>query len=147
MQGERYFWYLSEMAAESLNNDEMKLYNKLAKSLIIKISPLRENGYSNWLRVDKYVEVLDNCRSEDINGFKVVIYTRNYWGPNSIHAKVLVTNDSVMFAVYKEKRTKFIVITENFINTATDEELGNLLIEMFNNYYDYWHRKQVKQLQ
>ena len=122
----------------------MILYNKVAESLIEKISPSSEGGYSNWLRVTNYVEVPDDYRPVNVNGFKMIIYTKQYWTPNIVNAKILVLNgknESKSFDVYKEKRTKYIILTEDFIKTTTAQELGSVLKEIFDSCYDYWHRK------
>lgn len=146
MIGERYFWNLRDDAREKLNDSEFELYQKLAESLIDNINSTRGSSYSNWLRVDNFIEILDDYKIKGINGFKLIIYSRNYnpQRKNNIHAKIIVligNKDYKSFDIYKDKRTKYIVLTDDFINKSSLDELNNKLINAFNDCYYYWHRR------
>lgn len=146
MIGEEYFWNLRDDAKVKLNNTEFKLYQKLSESLIDNINSVHESCYSNWLRVDEFVEIIDDYKIQDINGFKLIIYSRNYNSRhrNNIHAKIIIligSTDYNSFDVYKDKRTKYIVLTDDFINENSLDELKGKLINIFNDCYYYWHRK------
>ncbi|GLB26547.1 hypothetical protein LXJ15735_27880 [Lacrimispora xylanolytica] len=137
------FFFLRQETGKLLDENEMILYNKISESLIEKTSPSGERGYSNWLRVTNYVEVPDDYRLANVDGFKMIIYTKKYWAPNIVNAKILVLNgknESKSIDVYKEKRTKYIILTEDYIKTTNVDELGIILKGIFDNCYSYWHR-------